>query len=101
MNPTELKTRLDQGEDVMILDVRDPEEYALTNIGGKHIPLGDLSQRFQELDPEKEIVVLCHHGMRSAHAVGFLKSHGFSKVNNLSGGIEEWSLTVDPTILRY
>lgn len=101
MTPTELKARLDNNESIVVLDVREPEEFAIANIGGVHIPLGDLPQRFHELDPEKEMVVMCHHGMRSAHAVGYLRSQGFTKVNNLSGGIEAWSLTVDSSVMRY
>lgn len=101
MNPIELKERLDKSEDLMILDVREPEEVQIANIGGKHIPLQDLSMRFQELDPEKEIVVICHHGVRSAHAVNFLRSRGFAKVKNLNGGIDQWSVNVDPTVMRY
>lgn len=101
MNPTELKARLDQSEDIFILDVREPEEFQIANIGGKLIPLQDLSMRFNELDPEREIVVVCHHGVRSAHAVGFLRSRGFSKVKNLNGGIDQWSILVDPTVMRY
>lgn len=102
MNPNELKERLENGSnDLFLLDVREPEEFQIANIGGTHIPLQDLSMRFQELDPEKEIVVICHHGVRSSHAVSFLRSRGFSKVKNLDGGIDQWSVKVDPTIMRY
>lgn len=101
MMPEELKNRLDKGEPIIILDVREPFEYQIANLGGTLIPLGELGQRFNELDPEKEMVVLCHHGVRSAHAVAFLRHQGFAKAKNLSGGIERWSLTVDPSVLRY
>lgn len=101
VTPQELKTALDAGEKIFLLDVRDPQEFQYANIGGTLIPLGDLGQRFQELDPEQDIVVLCHHGVRSAHAVAFLRSQGFSKVRNLSGGIERWSTTVDVAVPRY
>lgn len=101
MTPWELKERLEKGEEILLLDVREPEEVSIASIGGKHIPLGDLSQRFHELDPEKEVIVLCHHGVRSSHAVSFLRSQGFSKAKNLSGGIEQWSLDIDPTVMRY
>lgn len=101
MNPIELKERLDRAEDLFLLDVREPEEFQIANIGGKLIPLQDLSMRFQELDPEKEIVVICHHGVRSVHAINFLRSRGFQKVRNLDGGIDRWSVTVDPTVMRY
>ena len=101
MTPQELKKALDAGEKILILDVRDPEEFKFANIGGTLIPLGDLSQRFQELNPDEDIVVLCHHGVRSAHAVAFLRAQGFEKVRNLSGGIERWSMTVDASVSRY
>ncbi len=101
VTPEEFKKELDSGKNVTLLDVRELEEIQLASIGGTHIPLGDLPVRFQELDPEKEIVVLCHHGVRSAHAVGFLRSQGFANVRNLRGGIDAWSLTVDPSVMRY
>jgi sulfur-carrier protein adenylyltransferase/sulfurtransferase len=101
MTPEELKKLIDTGSKVRVLDVREPDEYRIANIGGTLIPLGDLGRRFTELNPDEEIVVLCHHGVRSSHAVSFLRSHGFEKVKNLSGGIERWSLTIDPSVPRY
>ena len=102
ISPKELKSLLDQNEkQCIILDVREKEELQIAQIGGIHIPLGELSTRFQELDSNAWIVTLCHHGMRSAMAAGFLREQGFSKVTNLSGGIERWSAEVDPKIPRY
>ena len=98
---TDLHTKLGQEQDFVLLDVREVTEYEIANIGGKLIPLGDLPTRFHELDPEKETVVMCHHGGRSAQACLYLQSRGFKKVLNLSGGIDEWSERVDPTIMRY
>jgi rhodanese-related sulfurtransferase len=101
MTALELKNALEQGKAIQLVDVREFEETSIASIGGKHIPLGDLSQRFQELDPEQETVVLCHHGVRSAHAATFLKERGFMNVHNLNGGIEAWSQMVDPSVMRY
>lgn len=101
MTPKELKEKLDRGEKVNILDVREPQEIALATLGGTAIPLGDLSRRFSELDPSAEIVCLCHHGIRSAHAVGLLRHHGFTNVHNLVGGIDRWSIEIDPKVRRY
>jgi rhodanese-related sulfurtransferase len=101
MTPEELKKSWDAGEKILLLDVREPEELQIASIGGTHIPLGDLGRRFHELDPDQEIVVMCHHGVRSAHATAFLRAQGFEKVRNLSGGIERWSVMVDSSIPRY
>jgi rhodanese-related sulfurtransferase len=97
----ELNERLKKGETIQLLDVREDDERQLVNIGGHHIPLQEIPARHGELESEKELVVYCHHGMRSAHAVGWLQSQGFSKARNLSGGIDRWSLEVDPSKPRY
>ena len=101
MSPQELKLRRDRGDAPLILDVRESEEYRIVNLGGVLIPLGELTARYQELDPEKEIVVLCHHGIRSAQATGFLRSVGFTKAQNLDGGIDRWTNQIDPSLPRY
>ena len=97
----DLKNRLDRGDDIVILDVRELAEHRFSNIGGTLIPLGQLSGRLHELDPEREIAVLCHHGTRSRMASGFLIQSGFRRVWNITGGIEAWSLRVDPSVRRY
>jgi adenylyltransferase/sulfurtransferase len=97
----ELKVRLDRGDDVFLLDVREPHEYDLVNMGGFLIPLGDLQKRVNELDSSRQIVAHCHHGGRSATAVKFLRQVGFAKAVNLAGGIDEWAAEVDPSLLRY
>jgi molybdopterin/thiamine biosynthesis adenylyltransferase/rhodanese-related sulfurtransferase len=99
--PRELKSRLDRGDNLFILDVREPHEYQICNIGGHLIPLGDLSRRVNELDSSREIVAHCRSGKRSAEAVEFLRSAGFRKVLNLKGGILAWSDEVDPTVPKY
>ena len=101
ITPTELKTRLDRGDDIYILDVREPHEYQICNIGGHLIPLGELARRAAELDSSKEIVAHCRSGKRSAEAVDFLRKAGFRKISNLKGGILAWSDQVDPSVPKY
>lgn len=96
----ELKSRNANG-DILVLDVREPHEYEIARIASVLIPLQQLPNRFEELDKTKEIVTLCHHGFRSAHAAAFLRSQGFQRVRNLAGGIDAWSARIDPTIPRY
>src|SRR5271165_5720733 len=97
----ELKRRLDAKEDLFVLDVREPHEYQICNIGGHLIPLNDLPKRVNELDSSREIVVHCKMGGRSAKAVAFLQQSGFTKVHNLAGGITAWSERVDPRVPKY
>jgi len=97
----ELKRRLDAGGDVFVLDVREPHEYQICNIGGYLIPLGDLPKRVHELDSSREIVAHCRSGVRSAKAVDFLRQAGFRKVHNLAGGILAWADRVDPKMPKY
>ena len=98
----ELKQRLDRGEKVFILDVRNPPEFAICRIAGSTpLPLPELPQRFRELDSDKEIVVHCKSGMRSAKAVAFLREQGFTNVRNLTGGILEWAAKIDKTMPTY
>ena len=99
---TDLKARIDKGESLFLLDVREPWEHSLAKIDGSVlIPLGTLPNSLDQLDPNTEIVAYCHHGMRSADATGFLLQQGFSNVKNLVGGIDAWSLQVDPDVPRY
>ncbi len=97
----ELKARLDRQEDIFVLDVREPQEYEIANMGGYLIPLNDLPRRVSELDSSKEIVVHCAAGTRSARAVNFLKDMGFKKVRNLVGGIHAWAEKIDPSLPVY
>ena len=99
--PRELKARLDRGDDLFVLDVREPHEYQICNLGGHLIPLGELSRRVNELDSSREIVAHCRSGKRSAEAVEFLRSAGFRKVLNLKGGILAWSDEVDASVPKY
>jgi adenylyltransferase/sulfurtransferase len=98
----ELKQRLDRGDHIKIVDVREPNEYQINRIpGATLIPLGEIPRRYAELDPEDEMVVHCKMGGRSAKAAEFLRSVGFKKVLNLKGGILEWIDKVDPTQPKY
>jgi molybdopterin/thiamine biosynthesis adenylyltransferase/rhodanese-related sulfurtransferase len=98
----ELKRRLDRGEQVFILDVRNPEEYQICRIPGSTLlPLPQLAQRHGELDRGREMIVHCKSGMRSARAIQFLRQQGFDKVKNLQGGILAWAERIDPSLPRY
>ncbi len=98
----ELKSRMDKGDKIFLLDVREPHEYEWAKIeGSKLIPLGQLPTSLNQLDRETEIVAYCHKGMRSADAVGFLLQQGFPNVKNLIGGIDSWSVEIDHAVPRY
>lgn len=100
----ELKQRIDAGRAPLLLDVREPDEVALCRIpGAMHIPMGDIPSRLTELEKhaEAELVVYCHHGVRSGHVKNFLRNHGFEEVRNLLGGIDAYSLKADPSVPRY
>jgi len=101
ITPRELKARFDRGDDLFILDVREPHEYRICNLKGHLIPLRELPRRVHELDSSHEIVAHCRSGKRSAQAIDFLRKAGFRKVVNLRGGILSWSTEVDPTVPRY
>ncbi len=101
ITPKELKARLDRGDDIYVLDVREPHEFQICNINGHLIPLGELSRRVHELDSSREIVAHCKSGKRSAEAVEFLRGAGFRKVSSLKGGILAWSDQVDPSVPKY
>jgi len=102
ITPVELKKKLDAGEAPFVLDVREPNEYQINRIEGSTlIPLGELPRRYQELPRDREIVTQCKMGGRSAKAMDFLKSVGFTNVKNLRGGILEWIDKVDPSQPKY
>jgi adenylyltransferase/sulfurtransferase len=97
----ELKHRMDAGEDVFILDVREPYEYQIANIGGKLIPQNDVPQRLAEIDRDREIVVHCRSGVRSQRIAELLSQAGYPKVVNLAGGILAWADEIDPKMQKY
>jgi len=101
MQVEELKSRLDSGDDLYLLDVRDEYEFQISNIGGHLIPLPELPKRLGELSTGQEIVAVCKMGSRSLKAVEILQKNGFQKVSNLSGGIHAWSDRVDRKVRKY
>lgn len=100
--PNELKQMIDAGRDFVLLDVREAWEYQLVHIDGAvSIPLGELPRRFRELSLVDEIVVYCHHGMRSLDAAYLLQQLGFKSVLSVAGGIDRWAREVDHELQRY
>jgi rhodanese-related sulfurtransferase len=101
ITPRELKSWLEAGEDPVLLDVREPWEFELAHIQGSTlVPMSLLEERFTELDPDSETVVICHHGNRSAYVAEALQRAGFKNVLNLEGGLDAYSF-VDETVPRY
>ena len=103
ITPTELKQRLDNGDDIQIIDVREDSEVAIGTIpNSKHIRLAEVLSRMDEIDPNRETVVHCKMGGRSARAIDALQRSGFQgKLINLKGGIIGWSNDVDPSVPKY
>lgn len=104
IHPHDVKAKLAAGEPLLLVDVRQPEEYAICRIaGGVLIPLGELAGRAGEVNPPAgaTVVVYCHHGMRSLSGAEVLTQAGVPNVVSLAGGIEAWSVLVDPTVPRY
>ena len=104
ISPAELATWLaDKSREApLLLDVREPWEHDKARIAGSRlVPMGQIQARLAELDDDKEVVAICHHGGRSMQVAAFLEKSGFSKVHNLAGGIDAWSRTVDPSIPLY
>jgi molybdopterin/thiamine biosynthesis adenylyltransferase/rhodanese-related sulfurtransferase len=100
--PEELKRRLASGDDLTLVDVREPQEYDIVRLPGAILmPLGELERRLSELDPSRELVVYCHKGIRSVRAVAYMRHVGLSRARNLVGGIDEWTDKVDPSLPRY
>ena len=103
ISATDLKRRMDAGDDIQLIDVRQPDEWAFAKIeGAKLIPLGEILNRMDEIDQNRETVIHCKAGMRSARAVEALQRAGFKgDIKNLKGGITAWSNEVDPKIPKY
>jgi rhodanese-related sulfurtransferase len=97
----DLKSRLDNGDSLFLLDVRDEYEFEISNIGGHLIPLPELPKRLGELNANQEIVAVCKMGPRGVKAVELLQRQGFRKVSNLHGGIHAWSDRVDRSVRKY
>ena len=103
ISATDLKHRMDAGDDIQLIDVRQPEEWAFAKIdGAKLIPLGEIMNRMDEIDQSRETVLHCKMGMRGARAVQALQQAGFKgELKNLKGGITAWSNEVDPKVPKY
>ena len=103
ISASELKQKIDAGEDFVLIDVRNPDEFAFAKIdGAKLIPFGEVMQRIDEFDGDEDTVVMCRSGVRSARVIEFLESRGHTgKLYNLVGGILAWSDQVDPTMPKY
>lgn len=102
VSPAELDERLKRGEQVLIIDVREPQEYSIAHIEGTRLlPLSRFPDWAETLNPDDEIVFMCHHGIRSAQVCAFLARQGFGKLHNLEGGIDAWSTEVDANVPRY
>jgi len=102
ITPAEVKARLDQGEKLVLIDVREPWEYEVCRIeGARHVPLGALAASLQTLPDVDEVICYCHHGIRSLDAATWLRFQGIEKAKSLSGGIERWAVEVDPNVPRY
>ena len=101
LTPAQARDLLASQPDTVLLDVREEWEYELTHVeGSRLIPMGELPDRLGELNPAQVLVVLCHHGNRSQQVANWLQGRGY-KVNNVVGGIEEWAVSVDPSLPRY
>ena len=102
ITPADVKARLEQGEKLVLIDVREPWEYALCRIeGAKHVPLGTLAASLETLPDVDEVICYCHHGMRSLDAAAWLRFQGIERAKSLAGGIERWSIEIDPQVPRY
>jgi len=104
LHPRELKAWLDdpQRDKPLLLDVREPWEFERCHIDGAELlPMASIPGRFGQLDAGREMVVICHHGVRSFHVARFLEHNGFNKVINLTGGVDAWAKEVDPKMVVY
>jgi rhodanese-related sulfurtransferase len=100
--PAEMKERLDRGENFVLVDVREPWEYELCRIeGAKLIPMDSIPENLQALDVDEDVVCYCHRGMRSMDVAVWLRGQGVQHAKSLAGGIERWSLEIDPRVPRY
>lgn len=98
----EVKRRLDAGEDLLLLDVREPYEWRAARLdGARLVPMGDVPTQLQQLDPERPTVVYCHQGVRSLSVTQYLRQQDFAEVRSMAGGIEAWSQRIDPAVPHY
>lgn len=98
---SEVKARLDRGDDFQLIDVREPMEYEICNIGAELLPLGDVMMSLDKISKDKDVVIHCKSGGRSSKIVDALESRGFSNVINMTGGIMAWADEIDPSLTKY
>lgn len=102
LTPLEIIQEMEKRKDMMMLDVREAVEVQICHIeNAKHIPMGEIPSKIEELPRDKDLVVFCHMGVRSKQVMNYLRRNGFSRVYNLKGGIDRWSVEVDPKVQRY
>jgi rhodanese-related sulfurtransferase len=102
ITPAELKRLLDQGEKILLVDVREPWEHAQCRIeGATLIPMGNIPSNLQKLDTDEPVICYCHHGMRSLDVANWLRQQGITTAKSLAGGIDRWSHEIDPKVPRY
>lgn len=102
IDPREVKQRLDRGDKVLLVDVREPWEHQICHIEGAHlIPLGTIPANLALFEEAEEVVLYCHHGMRSLDAAAWLRAQGVAGATSLSGGIERWATEIDSSVPRY
>ncbi|HEU5021983.1 MAG TPA: rhodanese-like domain-containing protein [Bryobacteraceae bacterium] len=102
ITPAEVKARLERGEHIRLIDVREPEEHAICQIeGAELIPMRTVPQHLQDLDGDIDLCVFCHHGVRSLSVVDWLRRQGVENCQSMAGGIDRWSLEIDPQVRRY
>ena len=102
ITPRQLKDRLDRGEKLLLIDVREPHEHALCRIeGAVLIPMGTIPANLQKLDTGEDVICFCHHGMRSLDVANWLLQQGVKSAKSMAGGIDRWSTEIDPSVPRY
>jgi Rhodanese-related sulfurtransferase len=100
--PLEILQEMEKRRDMMMIDVREPVEVKICHIeNARHIPMGEIPAKIDELPKDKDLVVFCHMGVRSKQVMNYLRKNGFTRVYNLKGGIDRWSVEVDSKVQRY
>ncbi len=102
ITPRQVKDRLERGENLLLVDVREPYEHAICAIEGAIlIPMATIPANFQKLDTDEEVICFCHHGMRSLDVANWLRHQGVKSAKSMTGGIDRWSTEIDPAVTRY
>jgi rhodanese-related sulfurtransferase len=102
ITPQQVKSRLDRGDKLLLVDVREPWEYAQCRIeGAELIPMGSIPANLQKLDSDEDVIFYCHHGMRSLDVANWLRTQGVAHAKSMAGGIDRWSAEIDPKVPRY